>query len=137
MHKLYALKDMLIKELSEYGDKDLSAGTLDVVDKLAHATKNLCKVIETCEEEGYSSSDGDGGASYEGGASYDGGSSYARRRDSRGRYARRGYSRRGYEDNYYRSADDITRKLNELMEEAPDERTRSDIKRLISKMETM
>lgn len=131
MHKLYALKDMLIKELSEYGDKDLSAGTLDVVDKLAHATKNLCKVIETCEEEGYSSSDGDGGASY------DGGSSSARRRDSRGRYARRGYSRRGYEDNYYRSADDITRKLNELMEEAPDERTRSDIKRLISKMETM
>ena len=47
MRELYDLKDMLIKELKEYGSKgELSGGTLDIVDKLAHATKNLCKVID-------------------------------------------------------------------------------------------
>ena len=39
-------------ELKEYANKgDMSAGDLDIVDKLIHSTKNLCKVIKSEEEE--------------------------------------------------------------------------------------
>ena len=51
MHDLYKLKDMLVEELKEFGKKgELSTGSLDTIDTLAHATKNLEKVIE-CEED--------------------------------------------------------------------------------------
>lgn len=131
MHELYQLKEMLCKELKEYGDKgELTAGTLDVVDKLAHAAKNLDKIIEAYEDEGnsgyypYAYDDGmnRGGRSYNG--SYRG-RSYARRRDSMGRYSgERGYSR-----------SDLSDKLRELMDEAPDERTRQEIQRMVEKLE--
>ena len=45
MHELMELKEKLCKELEEYGTKELSAGTHDVVDKLSHAIKNLDKII--------------------------------------------------------------------------------------------
>ena len=52
MHDLYALKEKLVKELEEYGrSDDMSKSTLDIVDKLAHACKNVAKVIECCDEE--------------------------------------------------------------------------------------
>lgn len=102
MRELYELKELLCKELKEYGEKgELTAGTLDVVDKLAHTVKNIDKIIEAYEDqEGYSSrsySDGMGG-SYRGyaregrGYSREGGYSNARgrmnvQRDSRGRYS--------------------------------------------------
>ena len=102
---LMHLKKMLCKELEEYGSSGnrLSAGTLEVVDKLAHACKNVCKIIESEEEMGYSG-EGSSRGSYRGSSrgsyrgSYDGGSyeggSYRRRRDSMGRYSREGgYSR--------------------------------------------
>lgn len=129
MHELYELKEKLLDELKEYGAKgELSAGTLDVVDKLAHAIKNLCKVIESCEDEGYSENYRDGSSNR---------GAYARRRDSRGRYAsRRGSSYSG-EGNYYRSADDISERLHEMMDTAPDEKMRSEIQKLINKLETM
>ena len=126
MHELYQLKEMLCKELKEYGDKgELTAGTLDVVDKLAHAAKNLDKIIEAYEDEGnsgyypYAYDDGmnRGGRSYNGG-SYRG-RSYARRRDSMGRYSR----------------DGLADKMRELMEDAPDDRTRQEIKRMVEKLE--
>lgn len=131
MHELYELKEKLVDELKEYGSKEMSAGSLDVIDKLAHATKNLCKIIEAYEDEGYSERD-------EGGTSYYRGS-YARRRDSRGRYASRRGGNSSYrgEGNYYRAADDITERLHDMMAEAPDERTKTEIQKLISKMEMM
>lgn len=96
MDEIYQLKEMLCKELEEYGRKgEMSAGTLEIVDKLAHAVKNLDKIIESGEEE-YSNAYR--GGSYRGGGSYEGGS-YARgrgrnaRRDSMGRYSSEGYSR--------------------------------------------
>ena len=47
MQELYELKDMLCDELKEYGKKgDLTAGSLDVVDKLSHTIKNLDNVVE-------------------------------------------------------------------------------------------
>jgi hypothetical protein len=116
MEELNELREMLCAELKKYGEKgDLTTGSLDVVDKLAHAVKNLDKIIEG--EGGYSSGmmpryyyEGDN-RSYR--------NSYAR--DRMGRYSR----------------DGMADKLRELMNDAPDERTRSEIKRLADKMERM
>lgn len=130
MKELYELKEKLCDELKGYGKKDLSAGSLDVVDKLAHTVKNLDKIIEAYEEGEsgmypYAYNDGmDTNRSYRGsyrGESYRG--SYAQRRDSRGRYSSEGYSRH-----------DLTDKLRDLMDEAPDERTRMEIQKLVDKM---
>jgi len=135
MHALYDLKEMLCKELEDYGKKgELSAGTLDIVDKLTHTIKNLDKIIETYEESDYSSRGYNDGMrmSYRNN-SYDSDRSYARgrganaRRDSRGRYS---------SENYSRDADMIER-LRDLMNEAPDDRTRQEIQRLVTKMEQM
>ena len=141
MQELYELKEMLVKELAEYGKKgDMSAGTLEVVDKLAHAIKNICKIIE--DEEGYSGYYGDDSSrrsyrgSYRGNRGsyndgYDG--SYARgrglnaRRDSRGRDSGDGYSMHG----------DMISELHELMQDAPDERTKQEFQKFIQKMEQM
>ena len=124
MRELYELKEMLMKELEEYGSKgELSAGTLEIVDKLAHTVKNLCKIIE--DMEGYSGDYmGYHGRSY----GYRDDSSYRgrtnARRDSMGRYSgERGYSRDGLAD-----------ELRTLMREAPEEH-KQDFQRLIDKME--
>lgn len=148
MEELYKLKDMLCEELKEYGGKgEMTAGSLEVVDKLAHTIKNLDKIIETYEEEDYSGyypmyygenrggsyegsyRQGDGNRGGQGNRSYRG--SYARgrrnsRRDSMGRYSSEGYSRH-----------DMAEQLRDLMEDAPDERTRKEIQRLVTKMEQM
>lgn len=134
MDEIYELKEKLIKELEEYGRKgELSTGSLEVVDKLAHTVKNLCKVIEDAEGEGYSSRSYDDGrtvpmteSSYR-----RGNRSYARgrrnvRRDSMGRYSSNGYS----------YADDMVDRLNELMDDAP-ENLKQDIQRLITKVDNM
>lgn len=131
MHDIYKLKEMLCEELEEYGRKgEMTPGTLEVVDKLAHAVKNLDKIIETADEE-YSGDDMSYRGSYRGrsyrggsyGGSYDGGS-YARgrnaRRDSMGRYSR--------------AASDLVNQLRQMMPEV-DEETRRDIERLVNRME--
>lgn len=143
MHELYELKEKLCRELEEYGKKDLSAGGLEVVDKLAHTVKNLDKIIENYEESEYSGNMGNmggsyarGGRDYRGGSyRYDGGMSYARgrgrnaRRDSMGRYSsERGYSRDGME---------MADQLRDMMKDAPDESVRRDIERLLRKIEQM
>jgi len=138
MHTLYQLKDMLCEELEEYGKKgELTAGSLETVDKLAHAIKNLDKIIESKEDEEYSGAmmnDGMGGVYARRGGSYArGGRSYARgrgsnaRRDSMGRYASDGYSRN----------EEMIAELHELMADAPDERTKQEFQKFISKMEMM
>ena len=154
MHEIYELKEMLMKELEEYGRKrDMSTGTLDVVDKLAQTIKYLCKIIEAAEEEeeGYSGRGGSygsyarggrqGGGSYRGGSyrggSYEGGmgGSYARgrgrnaRRDSMGRYSS--------EQGYSRDAAEMADQLRELMEQAPDENIRRGVERLLMQVEEM
>ena len=118
MHKLYKLKDTLVKELSDYGEEGgVTKANLEVIDKLAHAAKNVAKTIECCEKDDYSMAMG-GGYSRRGGYSmrhyYDDGSyadgdyraadgirnyvrpdgSYSRRRgrDSMGRYSSEGGS---------------------------------------------
>ena len=136
MHKIYELKDKLCDELEEYGDKKLDAGSLEVIDKLAHTVKNLDKIIEKYEDEDYSSAYDDGmtGGSYErGGNRY--GSRYAMARGDgrgRGRNAKRDSMGRYSSDNRM-----MVDELRELMNDAPDERTRMEFKRFIEKMEQM
>jgi hypothetical protein len=132
MHKLYELKDMLCKELEKYGSKsELTAGSLDVVDKLAHAVKNIDKILESYDGE-YSNARG--GRSYARGGNQGGrsnammGGSYAQRRDSRGRYSR--------EAGYSMAGDEMAMELRELMADAPNE-IRMDIQRIIDKVEQM
>lgn len=137
MHDIYELKDMLCGELSKYGSKgDLSAGELEIVDKLAHAVKNLGKIIEMEDEEYSGNYYNNDGMSYRDGR----GGSYARgrgsnaKRDSMGRYSR--YSRYSRDGGYSR-AEDMASQLREMMEDAPDAQTKNEIKRLAKKMEMM
>lgn len=136
MHELYKLKDMLCEELKEYGSKsEMSAGSLDIVDKLSHAIKNLDKIIEKYEEEeGYS-----GNYMYERGGNRGGSYAYARgrgrgsnaRRDSMGRYSSArdgGYSRND-------GKEEMVMHLREMMQDAPNERTRTRIQELIQDFE--
>lgn len=145
MHDLYKLKDSLVEELEKLGKQDLSKSSLDTIDKLAHAAKNVAKVIECCEDEEYSNAMG--GYSRRGysrrmsyadnenypnmdfvrpdGSYRDGGMSYR----GRGRGAKRDAMGR-----YSSAGDEMYDKLHELMDSAPDEHTRNEIRKLIEKM---
>lgn len=132
MEELYKLKEMLCDELESYGKKkELTAGSLDVIDKLSHALKSITTVIAMEEADGeYSNDYPMNGRSYRG-SSYRG-SSYARgrtnaRRDSLGRYSRE----------YSGAVDDMVGQLNDLMEDAPNESIKAEMRRLVKKIETM
>ena len=119
MHKIYELKEKLCDELEEYGEKKLDAGTLDVVDKLAHTIKNLDKIIEKYEMDEYSSADGM--MAYNDGRR----GSYARgrRRDSMGRYSRA-------------ERESMITELREIMRDAPEE-SKGEFRKFIQKLESM
>lgn len=138
MHKLYELKEMLMKELSEYGAaKKLDANGLDVIDKLAHAIKNICKIIDE-EDPGYSSepmTSRDGMSqrrSYE--ISRMARESYARgrgpgaRRDAMGRYSSDG--------GYSGAEDEFVDALKEIMRDLPEAKKR-ETQRFIERIEGM
>ena len=132
MHKLYELKDMLCEELEEYGSKGkLDVGSLDIVDKLAHAIKNIDKIIECAEDEEYSN-----GYVYNDGTMM-GGTSYARggRRASRS-YARgrTGNVRRDNMGRYSRDNNEFMMDLRELMEDAPNDHIKQKIQSIMSEM---
>lgn len=118
MHDLYNLKEMLCKELSDYGkDGGLSLSSLDTIDKLAHAAKNVAKLIG--EDDGYSRRNYPMDGYY-----YDDGMSHRRGRDRMGRFV----SRDGSE---------MARKLREMMNETTDDGLKAEIRRLAEKMESM
>ena len=54
MNELHELRRRLCEELMSYNKKDMSAGSLDVIDKLAHAIKNIDKIIEASDGGEYS-----------------------------------------------------------------------------------
>lgn len=129
MHKLI---EYVCDELGELEDKvsrehKLSSTEVQYMDTLAHAWKNLQKGEKMSEEsDDYS---GDYGRRYVYGypddASYRG-RSYGRKRDSMGRFTRR-----------YSGDDGMLDSLRDLMESAPDERTKAEYRKFISKMESM
>ncbi len=130
MHKLYELKETLVKELERYADNPtLDLQTLDIIDKLAHAGKNVCKIIETCEEEQYS--EAMGGGSYRSMPHFRMAGSYAND-GSYGSYARgRGAGARRDSMGRYTSAGDFRADLQEMINNAPNEQVRQRL------METM
>lgn len=139
MHELYEIKDKLMKELEEYGSKEMSPGSLEVIDKLAHSIKNICKIMESAEDEEYSIRGGSYRSSYERGGNrnaYEGGrgGSYVRgrgrntRRDSMGRYSGMdGYSRAD-------SMEELVESVREMMQELP-QNVQQDAQRFVQKLE--
>lgn len=126
MHELYELKEKLMEELEAYGKRELSAGSLEVVDKLAHSIKNICKILEESDGEGYSREGGDNGRySYDDGSYLrNGGGSYARnrRRDSMGRYSRAA------------GVEEMVETVRGMMQDLPQE-VRQDAQRFLTKLE--
>lgn len=126
MHDLHELKEKLLKELEEYGgNAKFSKEDVETIKYMASAIDHICNISE--DEEGYSSHyPYYMGGSYDDGMNRNGsyrGRSYAgrrnARRDSMGRYSREG----------------LADKMRDLMDEAPDERTRQEIQRMIEKFE--
>ena len=119
----YDLKDMLCRELEQVANKgELSAGELDVVDKLTHSIKSI-ETIMAMEDSGYSN---DGMQS---------GNSYARKRDSRGRYSRDYYSRDGRNMGYSRdSKTRMIEQLEDLMHEAETDTEKDLLRNCINQM---
>ena len=137
MHELYQLKEMLLDELGEIGSKgELTAGSLETVEKLSTSIKNICGNVENMEEaDEYSMRGGSNYYSYEVGQG--GGSSRYSRRRGGGRYSREGQggvgnSMRG--GRYSRNSEDMAMRLEQMMQEAPDEATRQEFQRLVNKM---
>ncbi|MBO7662894.1 MAG: hypothetical protein J6U01_05945 [Clostridia bacterium] len=138
--ELGEMKETIANEIAEANQRirqsggDLNAGDVEIIDKLAHSMKSLvstCAMLEAEEED-------DGG--YSGRFYYrDGRGGYSRRerrngysgnyggysRENRGRYSRDdGYSREGMMDHF-----------RQMMDEAPDEQTRIEIKRMMDQMQ--
>lgn len=138
---LYELCEIVNKELEDATDKihkaggKLSGSDVEYVDTLSHTLKSLRTIIAMTEaDDGYSRDDGmDRGYSRTYHPYYMRGGSYARgggrnaKRDSMGRYS----------SMYYDGADDMVEKLHDLMDEAPDEKTKAEFKKFIAKMEQM
>ena len=131
MNELYELKEKLCKELKKYSSEEITSNSLDVIDKLAHATKNVDKIIEKYEEEegasyGYNYNSYGRGRSYNNG-SYGRGRGRNAKRDNMGRYSNDGYSRHG----------DTVEQLREMMMDAPNEEIRREYEKVINRIESM
>ena len=145
--ELYDMKEAVENKIAEANKKIRKANGLmdmsdiEIVDKLAHSMKSLvttCAMLEAKEDDGYS---GHYGPMYYPGEAY--GYSGRERRDdgysgNRGGYSRNEsrYSRENrYSRNGYSRTGNMTEQLRQMMDEAPDEMTRMEIKKLMDRME--
>lgn len=127
MHKFYELKDALCKKLEEYNDEIVSKGKIDssyidMVDKLAHAIKNLDKVMEKDDDYSYNSYN------------------YENARPMNNVAYRRGnnsMANRAYMDGYSAASEDTVGDLRNLINNISDDKTRMEIMRIIRKIEQM
>ena len=139
MHIYYDAKDMLKRELDQIIQKgELSAGSLETIDKLLNSIKNACKIImyEEYSEDGYSYADGNTNMSN---YSYARGRGSNARRDSMGRYSNarsgtRGYSRTGYSYDDGEKEEKV-QMLREMMQEANTDEERRALQKIIRRME--
>ena len=126
---LERLYNKLAGELREVTEKPLSTSTLDSADKLTHAMKNICKLID------YENEDNDYAERmyrYDGGMMGARGRGSSAKRDSRGRYASDGHYMRRSE---YPGDGDMMDRLYEMLDNAKDETERKEIQRMIDRME--
>lgn len=123
LKELRELKETIAHEIAEANQEirksggDLNTGDIEMIDKLTHSMKSLitaCAMLEA-EEDGYS---GD----------------YYARDDGDRRGGRTGYSGTymGYNRKYSRGVEWNDR-LRQMMDEAPDEQTRMEIKRMMDR----
>ena len=143
MHKLIEYICDELEELERKADKEgkLSMAEIQYGDMLAHFKKNLLKGEEMYSMDGGSYRGGmsyaRGGMPMYGGNSYryEGEGSYARgrginaKRDAMGRYSSRG--------GYSMAGDEMIEELRDMMQDAPDDQTRMEFQRFISKIEKM
>ena len=128
--ELYEVKEAVGYEIGEANKRIKNAGgkistaDLDVIDKLAHSMKSLvtvCAMLEAEEDGGYS------GYMM---PTYGGNYSGRGRRNGYGGERRNGYSgRMGYS-----RTGDMREQLRQMMEDAPDEQTRMEIRNLMDRM---
>lgn len=129
LKELQEMKDTIGNEIAEANQRirqsggDMNTADVDIIDKLTHSMKSLattCAMLEA-EERGYSGNyyDRDGmSREYRDGGNRGG---YTR---NDGRYNRNGYSRTG----------SMMEHLRAMLDDAPDEQTRMDVKRLMDKI---
>ena len=121
------------KEIKKAGG-DLNTGDIEMIDKLTHTMKSLvttCAMLEAEESNGYSEG-------YYPMGPYYGRESYGRKDGYSGNYGSyaRNDSRYGRENRNrgYSRGTDWSSHLRQMMDEAPDEATRMDIKKLMDRM---
>lgn len=147
MHTYYEVKDMLKQELDDIVKKgELSAGSLETIDKLLNSIKNACKITmyEEYKEDGYSYADSDANWSdyaYARASGNGRGRGSDASRDSRGRYSseggysRRGYSRRGGYSNDDGEKQEKIEMLREMMQEVNSDEERRALQKIIRRMD--
>ena len=143
MHKLYELKDKLLKELEEYSQNGkYSKEDVETIKYMASAVDHICNIVERAEDDEYSSRGGsyayDGGQG--GGGSYRGGNGYRYSRNMGGSYRGGSYAR-GREQNARRDStgrysshgntDEMVEQLEDLMQDAPNEQIKQQIQQLV------
>lgn len=127
MHKLYELKEKLMRELEDYSENGkFSKDDVEAIKYITSAIDHICNITEREEGGEYSGAGPYDGGSYarggnRGGRSYNTGyRSYARRRDGMGRYSSAG--------------EDFRMELEALMESAPNERVKQRMREIMSDM---
>lgn len=128
MHKLYEYVCDELKDLERKAERgDMSMQDIQYADTLAHLKKNLMKADEMMQEEGEYSMMYYPMTSYAEDRRTYRGRSYAPRRDAMGRYSRR----------YSMAHDETISDLHEVMNETTSPEIRSEIKKLIDRIDKM
>ena len=151
--ELYDMEETVGQKIAEANKKIRKAGgtmdisDIEIVDKLSHSIKCLvtaCAMLEA-KEKGYSNDRMPTGPVYYPGTTTGYAGSREEYRDdgysresrdgsgNNGGYSRNGHSRENR--NSYGYSRDMTDQLRQMMDEAPDEVTRMEIKKLVDKME--
>lgn len=128
--ELREMENTISNEIAEANQRirqsggDMNTADIEIIDKLTHSMKSLATAVAMLEAEG----DGYSGRYYSGRDYRDGyngsysGNSYGSGRERRNNY---GYSRTG----------SMHEHLRQMMDEAPDEMTRMEIKKLMDKID--
>ena len=140
--KVHKLIEYIDDTMQEYEDKVARGG--DLSSKDVECLKDLAKTkMAILTNEAMEDSDGgysnryysrDDGISYGSGRTYYNGGRYSRDGRGRGTYAKRDSMGRYSRDE---ANEEIINRLNEVMNDAPNEQTKQEIRKLINKMEQM
>lgn len=138
MHKLYELKEKLMRELEDYADNGkFSKDDVEAIKYTASAIDHICNICEDMEEYSEAGEPGMMGGSYEGGGSYaygrGGGRSY--RGGSYRSYARgRGRNARRDSMGRYSSDDGFRMEFEQMIEDAPNEHIKQKMREVMREM---